>query len=1045
MSQLLIHDYLKQLDLIKKVSGSSRETIIREAFKDLLKAWGRQHDLIFLAEYPLKTATKTNINVDGALLHELRMPLGYWEAKDADDDLDAEVSKKFKKGYPQDNIIFSDDALAVLWQNRQEVLRCDMTDTQALSKLLKLFFSFERPEIAGFRAAVAQFKTDLPAVLDALRDMIAHEHTQNPGFRAAETKFLAHAQEAINPLLSDADVREMLIQHILTEEIFAKVFDDSDFHQHNNVARELYALEGAFFTGALKKQTLKGLETYYAAIRAAAAQISSHGEKQTFLKIIYENFYKVYNTKAADRLGVVYTPNEIVRFMIDGADWLCEKHFGKNLSDKDVDILDPATGTGTFITELLEHFRGQPKKLAHKYRHELHANEVAILPYYVANLNIEATYAAITGEYAEFPNLCFVDTLDNVGLHTAQRGSVQDLFGSVSEENVARIKRQNSRRISVVIGNPPYNANQANENDNNKNREYPDIDQRIKATYIAESTAQKTKLYDMYARFFRWASDRLDANGVLAFVTNRSFIESRTFDGFRKTVAQEFADIYVVDLGGDVRANPRLSGTKHNVFGIQTGVAISFMVKRLAATKEKKPARVHYLRRPELETAEEKLAFLASHPMRGLQFDEVSPDKTHNWVNLTNNDFETLLPLASKETKAAKTAAKERAIFKLFSNGIVTARDEWMTDLSEDTLKAKVTSFCKVFESEKARWASSPGARIKDREQRTKALRDFVSREIKWTEELEAHLERGTELEFQPTRIRKSLYRPFVAVPTYYAKVLTHRTYQQDSIFPIDEPWENEALCFVAGSRLDFAVVATDVLPNYAIFSLDPAQSASLYRHDETGNRVDNITDWALKQFTTHYADEIGKGKTARKITKEAIFHYCYAVLHDPLYREKYAQNLRREFPHIPFYAQFWQWAAWGEALMALHIGYETVAPFALTRHDEPDAKARAAGLQPKALLKSDPVAGTLTLDSETTLRGVPPEAWIYKLGNRCALDWVLDQYKEKKPKDPTIREKFDTYRFCDYKEKVIDLLLRVTTVSVETVRIVAAMKAAGR
>lgn len=276
---------------------------------------------------------------------------------------------------------------------------------------------------------------------------------------------------------------------------------------------------------------------------------------------------------------MVYTPNEIVRFMIDGADWLCEQHFGKNLIDQDVDILDPATGTGTYICELLEHFRGQPKKLAHKYKNELHANEVAILPYYVANLNIEATYAAITGDYDDFPNLCFVDTLDNVGLHTAARGTTAELFGSVSEENVERIRRQNSRRISVVIGNPPYNANQQSENEDNPNRKYPAIDERIRKTYIAESTAQKTKLYDMYARFFRWASDRLDANGILAFVTNRSFVESRTFDGFRKIVAHEFSDIYVVDLGGDVRANPRLSGTKHNVFGIQTGVAISFLVK----------------------------------------------------------------------------------------------------------------------------------------------------------------------------------------------------------------------------------------------------------------------------------------------------------------------------------------------------------------------------------------------------------------------------------------------------------------------------------
>lgn len=976
-----------------------------------------------MAEYPLKTATKTNISVDGALLHELRMPLGYWEAKDANDNLDDEVVKKFRKGYPQDNIIFSDDAVAVLWQNRSEVLRCDMTDTDALGKLLKLFFSFERVEIASFRAAVEQFKADLPAVLSALRQMIEAAHASNASFRDAEEKFLLHAREAINPSLTDADVREMLIQHILTEEIFAKVFDDADFHQHNNVARELYALERAFFTGALKRQTLKGLESYYAAIRSAAAQIASHSEKQTFLKVIYENFYKVYNAKAADRLGLVYTPNEIVRFMIDGADWLCEKHFGKNLIDKDVNILDPATGTGTFICELLEHFRGQPKKLAHKYRHELHANEVAILPYYVANLNIEATFAALTGRYEEFPNLCFVDTLDNVGLHTAAKGTTADIFGSVSEENVARIKRQNSRRISVVLGNPPYNANQANENDNNKNRVYPSIDARIKQTYIAESTAQKTKLYDMYARFFRWASDRLDENGILAFVTNRSFIESRTFDGFRKTVAQEFADIYVVDLGGDVRANPKLSGTKHNVFGIQTGVAISFMVKRTGSgaaksSKDKKSARVYYVRRPEIETAEEKLGFLAHHPMRSLNFDEVQPDKTHNWVNLTNNDFETLLPLASKETKAAKLPGKERAIFKLFSNGINTARDSWVTDESTDSLVEKVKFFVNHYEKHTQNAKSH----------------DTV---IKWSRNLKVKLSRGQREPFKKSQIVRYAYRP------YFGNFL----YQSDSMIdelgqlPAMNRGDNRLVAIPAAG--DFRCLGTNRACDFHF--IGDSRVLSLYRYDDAGTRYDNITDWALKQFTARYAAEIGKGKAVRKITKEAIFHYCYAVLHDPVYREKYAQNLRREFPRIPFYTDFWQWATWGETLMALHIGYETVAPFALRRTDVPDAKARAAGFSPKAMLRADVTAGSIGLDAETTLCGVPPSAWRYKLGNRSAIDWVLDQYKEKKPKDPTIREKFDTYRFADYKDTVIDLLMRVTTVSVETVAIVDAMRATAR
>ncbi len=787
---------------------------------------------------------------------------------------------------------------------------------------------------------------------------------------------------------------------------------------------------------------------------------------------------------------MVYTPNEIVRFMIDGADWLCETHFGKYLVDKDVEILDPATGTGTFICELLEHFRGQPAKLKHKYQNELHANEVAILPYYVANLNIEATYAAITGDYLEFPNLCFVDTLDNFAIKHIPAGlqSTYEMFGGVSEENVARIKRQNSKKISVIIGNPPYNANQANENDNNKNREYPAIDKRIKATYVAESTAQKTKLYDMYARFFRWASDRLSENGVLALITNRSFIESRTFDGFRKVVAQEFSHIYVVDLGGDVRANPKLSGTKHKVFGIQTGVAISFMVKRAAAgsaTKSKpavRPepvegsvamgtkkastssartdvkARVYYNRRPEMETAEEKLTFLANNAARSLRFEEVQPDRTSNWINLTNNDFDSLIPLASKETKAAKTPGNERAIFKLFSLGVVTARDEWVYGESSDDITVKVNHLI-------AEYASTRSD--------TKAVERGVSpnTRIKWSRAVKNDLATGVDYVFDRNAIVEAQYRPFVKRALYFDSRLNEMQYQLRKCFST-EP--NAAIAFHSVySSHPIAPLAIDRMFDYGLAKVGNGgtQAIPLYAYDASGTRHDNITDWGLKQFRAYYdapsvraepveaspvplkaSPSTSSGRTGKidasvsqKITKEAIFHYCYAVLHDPIYREKYALNLKREFPRIPFYVDFWQWATWGEVLMNLHIGYKTVTPFALIRADVSDAKAQAAGLAPKAMLRADTSAGVITLDSETRLSGVPPEAWTYKLGNRSALEWILDQYKESRPKDPTIREKFDTYRLKDYKEKVIDLLMRVTTVSVDTVAITDAMRSAKR
>ena len=362
----------------------------------------------------METRTKDRRYADGALLHTLRVPFGYWEAKDSNDDLDEEIKKKFRAGYPKTNIIFEDSTQAVLFQNADEVMRCSVEDTVALDKLLNLFFGYERPEIEAFRKAVEQFKIDLPYVLGALRSMISNAYETEAEFRTAANEFLDHAREVINPTLAEADVREMLIQHVLTGEVFAAVFPDTTYHEDNNIARELHKLEATFFTGNTKFQVLKGLEPYYGAIRKTASEIATHQEKQTFLKAIYENFYKVYNPKAADRLGVVYTPNEIVRFMVESADWLCEQHFHRNLIDETVDILDPATGTGTFICEIIRHFGGQPKKLTQKYLHGLHANEVAILPYYVANLNIEATYAAQTGQYVEFPGLCFVDTLDNV-------------------------------------------------------------------------------------------------------------------------------------------------------------------------------------------------------------------------------------------------------------------------------------------------------------------------------------------------------------------------------------------------------------------------------------------------------------------------------------------------------------------------------------------------------------------------------------------------------------------------------------------------------
>jgi predicted helicase len=873
----LINEYRAELDRLRAVSGSRRESVLREAFKDLLKRWGRGHDLQFVPEHAITTPQKNRIYLDGALLHALRVPFGYWEAKDEDDDLDAEIAAKTRKGYPRDNIVYSDDRTAILIQDGHEVTRVAMDDTDALHALLIRFFAHERQEIADFNKAVRQFGQDLPAVLTSLREIIGEKRAASTAFATAEAAFLKHAQSAINPAVSEDDVQEMLIQHILTEDIFAKVFDNPDFHRQNNIASELYKLEEKLFGYGEKQRLLRALQPYYAGISQTAAVIQSHSEKQGFLKGLYENFYKVYNAKAADRLGVVYTPGEIVRFMIRSADWLCEKHFGKNLVDRGVEILDPATGTGTFIVELLEHFRGNHDKLRHKYKEELHANEVAILPYYVANLNIEATYQAITGQFAEFENLCFVDTLDNVDALGIHSGHQFDLLGGMADENMERVKRQNRRKISVIIGNPPYNANQQNENDNNKNRAYAHIDKRIKETYIKASTAQKTKLYDMYVRFFRWASDRVSDEGVVVYITNRSFIDAFGADGFRKSVLQDFCEGWVVDLGGDYKKKG--VGGSGNVFGIGTGVAVSFWVKRRSS---RSPATVKYISCP-AGSAEDKLSWICDLRANEAQWQTLGRRNDGAWIDVPQNSTESLVPLIDRTTKDADQAGKDRALARMYSLGISTNRDEWLYSESAEVAEAKANALVLAYNSV------------------TPKTLEFDDR-LKWSRNLKRRLGQNRREAYDAAQIASAMYRPFTKRWLYQSALFIDESGLARKLFPLG--FDNQAICFSdPTAQKPFLVSAVDGLVDLHFVG---AGAGTIYvarfRYTKTGERIDNITDWALNKFVAHY------GK--KGVTKDAIFHYVYAVLHDPVYRETYALNLKREFPRIPFYPDFARWAA---------------------------------------------------------------------------------------------------------------------------------------
>jgi len=1002
MSRLLISQYHTELEKIIQFGGSRKETSIRGAFQNLLNEYCKPKDFLLIPELDYKLPNGKVVYPDGTVKDALRLDWGYWESKDQYDNLNQEIEIKLNKGYPNSNILFEDSQTAVLIQSGTETQRVPMKDADALDDIINNFINYVRPEVRDFRQAIETFKQDLPTILNSLRDLIDSQGETNISFQSARNKFWHICQESINPEISLLDIREMMIQHILTEDIFLNIFNESQFHRENNVARELQEVITTFFTGNIRRNTLGNIERYYAVIRRTAANIHNHQEKQKFLKALYENFYKAYNPKAADRLGIVYTPNEVVRFMIESVDFLVHQHFGKLLADKNVEILDPATGTGTFITELIDYL--PPQSLEYKYKHEIHCNEVAILPYYIANLNIEYTYKQKMGVYEEFENICFVDTLDN----TLFAGKQMDLF-AMTVENTSRIKRQNDKTISVIIGNPPYNAKQENFNDNNANRGYGAIDKLIKESYVKYSTAQNNiVLYDMYTRFIRWATDRLGNNGIICFITNSSFLDGRAFDGFRKSIQDDFSFAYFLDLGGNVRAISGRDGIfiseKHTIFGksAMTGILICFLVKHSNFSGCKifysHPFHIHELR-------DNKITYLATSKFNQIPFEHITPDRKHNWINQTDNDFDTLLPLVDKDVKAGKG---EKAIFKLFFRGMETGRDEWVYDISKNALEQKVKFLVNIY-------------------QETLRNSNYSEKnQIKWDRELTKYLDKRINKNFHPEQIVNSLYRPFYNQHFYFDKHLNRMPSYWFNIYKNDS--ENKYIAFSGvGSSKYFHCLSSNLI--IGLDTIEKTQCLPLYRYDKEGNPIDNITDWGLKQIQTHYQNTT--------ITKIDIFHYTYAALHNPAYRQKYQLNLKRDFPRLPLYDNFPQWVNWGQQLMDLHINYETVSPYKLSRVDIPLKDNQTT---PKAKLKADKTKGSIIIDDITTLQNIPSLAWEYKLGNRCALEWILDQYKEKKPKDPTIAAHFHTYRFADYKQQVIDLLMRVCTISVETMNIIQQM-----
>ncbi len=990
---------LTQLDLLS-------EGAVAPAFAALLRHCAHQVQWTLAEQFAIKREQKT-IRVDGALLDAFKLPHGVWEAKDTADDLEKEIAKKFRTGYPKDNILFQAPDRIILYQNGQEIFNTSIDKPEKLVEALQAFFSWQPPAYEAWERAVEEFKLKVPELGTGLLKLIEKERIANQPFLRAFNAFAVLCRQTLNPNLSDQAVEEMLIQHLLTERIFRKVFDTPDFVERNIIAREIekviQTLTSAYFN---RKEFLKSLDHFYGAIEAAAATIDDFSQKQAFLNTVYEKFFQGFSVKVADTHGIVYTPQPVVDFMVLSVQDILQREFGRSLSDPGVQILDPFVGTGNFILRIMREIRRS--QLPHKYTAEIHCNEVMLLPYYIAAMNIEHAYYELTGTYQPFPGLCLVDTFE---LAEAKQG---DIF---TEENTERIQSQQAAPIFVIISNPPYNAGQINENDNNKNRKYRVMDKRVADTYAKDSRAtNKNALSDVYVKAIRWASDRIGDEGIVAFITNNSFIEGITFDGMRKHLSQDFDAIYVLDLGGNVRKNPKLSGSTHNVFGIQVGVSINLFVRK--GNTLPGSIKIHYSRMDEYWRKEEKYDFLDQKQQRtNIEWEEITPDKNHTWLTAgLDNAFGMFLPMGTREGRTGR----EDVIFKIYGRGVSTSRDAWAYHFQKNELAQNIAWMIETYNDHVAHWGRLTTKPNVD---------DFVNndeRKISWSRDLKLDLKRGRYAEFNEAKIRPSLYRPFVKQHLFLDRILNEEVYQMPAIFPnSDTEKENRVICVTAvGNTKPFQCVMTHIIPDLHLTG--EAQCFPFYIYNEDGtNRHENITDWALAKFREHYSDAA--------ITKWDIFNYIYALLHHPSYRETYAANLRRELPRMPFVPDFRCFVEMGAKLALLHVYYEDQYEYPLQQMENPDAPM--TWRVEKMRLTKDKTS--VIVNDFLTFSGIPPAVLGYRLGNRSALEWVIDQYQVSA--DPRSGIVNDPNR-PDDPQYIIRLIGKIVAVSIETVKIVKSL-----
>lgn len=881
------------------------------------------------------------------------------------------------------------------------------------------------------------------------------ENTDHTIERAAFSAFAAELRDDLNDSITDDEVVEMLAQHLITKPVFDALFSDYSFAKHNPMSKAMQAVLDALQEHNLDKEA-DTLQRFYDSVKMRAEGIENAQGKQKIVVELYDKFFSNAFPRLREKLGIVYTPVEVVDFIIHSVNDVLQAEFDQTLGSDGVHIIDPFTGTGTFITRLLQSGLMTPEQIKKKFQGQIHANEIVLLAYYIAAINIESVYhGMVGGDYVPFEGICLTDTF--------QMYEKEDLVDALLLDNSARRKRQKKLDIRVIIGNPPYSSGQNSANDVNENVSYQHLDNRIRATYAEKSNVTMVRsLYDSYIRAIRWASDRIGSSGVIGFVTNGGFLEASSADGLRRCLADEFSSVYVFHLRGNARTSGELRRKeKDNVFGMgsRAPIAISLLVKNPNA---KQHGQIYFHDIGDYLSREEKLEKISSYAsIAGITANNdwkiINPDEHGDWLKQRDNSFGLFLPLGAKGNKTS-------ALFEVYSNGVKSNRDVWVFNSSRLGLDSHINRMTSFFNGEAKRYHVDAA---KGREIEIDKFITIDRTQISWADDLKSNLRKGKILKVTNKNFVTSLYRPFTKQWLYYDRDFLWSLYRMPGIFP-DAETRNLVICVSGvGDKVGFSALISDVVPSLHMVDIDGSQCFPLYIYGDSGedidvediqtalfnfpekrNRRDGLTDDGLAHFSSAYASE--------KIEKEDVFYYVYGLLHSFDYRERYADNLSKELPRIPRVktaADFWAFSRAGRQLADLHLNYETQPCYPVdyvggelllkTLDDTAFRVEKMKFGKTKIDGKNVDDKTTIIYNSRISITGIPLDAYDYVVNGKSALDWVIErQCAKPADKDSGIVNDAndwatETMRNARYP---LELFQRVITVSLETMKIVRAL-----